>query len=102
MDKSKAYEIVKKFISYLKSNNFNIDSAYLFGSHTKGKANEYSDIDIAVVFKQLSDSFDMQVQLMKLRRKFDTRIEPHPFNKSEFNSSNPLAKEIIHTGQEII
>jgi hypothetical protein len=38
---------------------------------------------------------------MKLRRKFDNRIEPHPFSESDFNTSNPLAKEILKNGLEI-
>ena len=47
------------------------------------------------------DTFDMQVKLMKLRRKFDTRIEPHAFRESDFEISNPLANEILKTGLEI-
>ena len=81
MDEKKAIKIVKKYINFLRINNLNIERAYLFGSYTKGIVNEDSDIDIAIVFKDLQDSFDMQVQLMKLRRKIDTRIEPHPFNE---------------------
>ena len=56
------------------------------------------DIDLAVVFREFEDSFDMQVQLMKLRRKIDTRIEPHPFLESDFDDSNPLVHEILDTG----
>jgi hypothetical protein len=44
---------------------------------------------------------DMQLELMRLRRKIDCRIEPHPFRESEFESSNPLESEIIKYGQEI-
>lgn len=63
---------------------------------------EDSDIDLAIIFKKLNDTFDMQVKLMKLRRKFDTRIEPHAFRSSDFKISNPLANEILKTGLEII
>jgi hypothetical protein len=38
---------------------------------------------------------------MKLRRKFDTRIEPQVFRESDFHISNPLANEILKTGIEI-
>jgi len=79
----------------------NIKKAYIFGSYVKGIIKEDSDIDLAIVFKNLEDSFDKQVQLMKLRRKFDTRIEPHAFRESDFHISNPLANEIIKTGLEI-
>ena len=102
MDKKKALKIVKKYIDFLRTNNFNIERAYLFGSYAKGFFNEDSDIDLAVVFKDLPDSFDMQVQLMKLRRKFDTRIEPHPFKESDFNLSNPFANEVLNTGLLVV
>ena len=102
MDQKKDREMIKKYINFLRENDFNIEKVYLFGSYAKGVVTEDSDIDLAVVFKKLSDSFDMQVQLMKMRRKFDTRIEPHPFEESDFNSSNPLAREILNTGFEIV
>lgn len=102
MDKKETLEIVKKYIDYLMNNNFYIQRVYLFGSYAKGIVDKDSDIDIAVVFKDLPDSFDMQVQLMKLRRKFDTRIEPHPFEESDFNLTNPLAIEILTTGVQIV
>lgn len=38
---------------------------------------------------------------MKLRRKFDLRIEPHPFRESEFSKQDPLVFEILKYGQEI-
>ena len=102
MDEKKAHNIVKKYVKFLMKNNFNIETAYIFGSYAKGYFNEDSDIDLAVVFKELPDSFDMQVQLLKLRRKFDTRIEPHPFRASDFISANPLASEILSTGLQIV
>lgn len=75
--------------------------AYLFGSYIKGTITEDSDIDLTIIFNNLADTFDIQVQLMKLRRKFDTRIEPHAFRESDFQMSNPLANEILKTGVEI-
>jgi len=43
----------------------------------------------------------MQLELMRLRRKIDSRIELHPFRESEFELSNPIVSEIIRYGQEI-
>ena len=77
------------------------DQIILFGSYAKGNFNEESDIDIAVIFNDYSSLIDMQLELMRLRRKIDSRIEPHPFRESEFESSNPLVSEIIKYGQEI-
>jgi len=44
---------------------------------------------------------DDQLLLMKLRRKVDLRIEPHPFLIEEFSADNPFVKTIIETGEEI-
>jgi hypothetical protein len=43
----------------------------------------------------------MQVELMRLRRNIDSRIEPHPFRESEFEISNPIVSEILKYGREI-
>ncbi len=101
MDKDKASQIARKYISFIRKRDPDVQKAYIFGSCVKGTIKEDSDIDLAIIFKNLDDSFDMQVQLMKLRRKFDTRIEPHPFRESDFQASNPFANEILNTGLEI-
>jgi len=101
MDQRTAIEIVNKYIGYLKRNNFNVQKAYLFGSYVNGKYNEDSDIDLAIVMKKLSNSFTAQVELMKISRKFDTRIEPHPFEESDFNATNPFANEILNKGIQL-
>jgi len=102
MDQQTASRIAKKYIRFLKNLNPDVIDAYIFGSCAKGTIREDSDIDLAIIFRNLSDSFDMQVTLMKLRRQFDTRIEPHPFRESDFNISNPLVNEILKTGIRII
>jgi len=79
----------------------NFKKAYLFGSYAKGSEHEESDIDIAIVLGNMSDFFDIQMQLMRIRRKIDLRIEPHPISENEFNDSNPFAFEIKRTGIEI-
>ena len=102
MDKNEIIEVLKRYIAFLKRNKYNIATAYLFGSVAQGNSNEDSDIDIALVINGLKDSFSSQIELMKMRRDFDVRIEPHPFNASEFNSSNPFIRNIINTGIKII
>ena len=101
MDQSKASEIASQYFDFVKKNEVNVKKGYIFGSFAKGTANEDSDIDLAIVFDELDDTFDMQVKLMKVRRKFDSRIEPHPFRESDFQDSNPLAYEIMKTGVEL-
>ncbi len=101
MDKKQAPEAAVKYAIFLRKINPSIKKIYLFGSYAKGTANDNSDIDLAIIFDNLSDTFDMQVELMKMRRKFDTRIEPHPFNESDFNATHPLANEILNNGVEV-
>jgi predicted nucleotidyltransferase len=89
------------YAQHLKSKYRGLRKVYLFGSHAKGSNHPESDIDIAAVFEEVADSFDLQVQLMKIRRQYDLRIEPHIFQIEDFDSSHPLASEIIKTGIEI-
>ncbi|MBI5217933.1 MAG: nucleotidyltransferase domain-containing protein [Bacteroidia bacterium] len=102
MDKRNAFEIVNNYINYLKNNRFSVVNAYIFGSYANGKNTEDSDIDLAIIMNNIEDSIDMQVQLMMLRRNYETIIEPHPFDVSEFNNEHPFADEIIKTGIKII
>ncbi len=103
MDKTVDKEIIN-FLNIIKENYMDIEIAYLFGSYVKGKATEDSDIDIALIFKNMDDSkrFDMQVELMRIASKIDSRIEPHPISHDYFNSGNPFAAEIRNTGVEIM
>lgn len=101
MDQNTAFEIIKKYIDCLKANKYNIKKAYVFGSYTNGRFHEDGDIDLAIVLSNLSNSFIMQIELMKLSRKFDTRIEPHPFDELDFNESNPFVNEILTKGIQI-
>lgn len=93
---------VKEYIAFLRKNSYPVQKVYVFGSYAKGNMREDSDIDLAVVLKNLRNSFYTQVELMKLRRDFDLRIEPHPFDETDFNSSNPFVNEILSTGIQIL
>jgi predicted nucleotidyltransferase len=100
MDKTDALNIAQKYAGAVKA-NFNFIKVILFGSYAKGTHNDDSDIDIAVIFKDYDNLIDMQLELMKLRRKIDSRIEPHPFRESEFDISDPVVNEIVKYGEEI-
>ena len=57
---------------------------------------EQSDIDVAVISKDFTgDLVDDTLKLMRVRRKVDNRIEPHPIIANDFNDSNPFVKEIM-------
>jgi predicted nucleotidyltransferase len=100
MDKKTAITIAQKYATVVKS-AFDYDKIILFGSYSKGNFNEHSDIDVAVVFGDYDNHIQRQVELLKLTRHVDSRIEPHPFRKKDFNVNNPLAYEILLSGEEL-
>jgi len=79
-----------------------LKKAYLFGSYAKGNEHKDSDIDIAVVIGKMDDFFSIQMELMRLRRTIDLRIEPHPIWEGDFNMQNPFAFEVHNTGIELV
>lgn len=95
--------VIADYIKLIKEKYTNIEKAYLFGSFAKGKSTQDSDIDVALIFKELDDSkrFDIQVQLMLMASKIDSRIEPHPISYEDFYSGNPFGIEIQKTGVEL-
>jgi predicted nucleotidyltransferase len=101
MDKRSTITIITDYLKAIPSDKYELSKAYLFGSYARNNQHEESDIDLALVIRNLADPFVAQVELMKLRRKFDLRIEPHPFSESEFSIQDPLVFEILKYGQEI-
>ncbi|MFH2095819.1 MAG: nucleotidyltransferase domain-containing protein [Bacteroidota bacterium] len=100
MDKEDALNIAYRYANVVKE-KYDFIKIILFGSYAKGSYNVDSDIDIAVVFKDYKNLLDIQLELMRLRRKIDSRIEPHPFREVDFEASNPIVNEILKYGQEI-
>ena len=101
MDKRAAPEQILGYINQLKMSYSDLRKVYIFGSFVKGSSRQDSDIDMALVFDDVKDTFDRQVQLMKIRRNYDSRIEPHVFRIADFDASHPLAGEILATGVEV-
>ena len=101
MSKRELFKIIRRYISHIKSKGFEVKSAYLFGSYAKDKANSESDIDIAIILKNVDDYFDTRVELMKLRRNINLYIEPHPISETDFKH-HPLFNEINKYGLKVI
>ena len=101
MDKNDALNIARQFAALVKT-NYDCEQIFLFGSYVKDNFHDESDIDIAVILKGFDNPIDTQLELMRLRRKIDSRIEPHPFREKDFNSSNPLVQEIMKYGKRIV
>lgn len=92
-------KIVKEYASIIVRAGLPIEKIILFGSYALKNANDNSDIDLAVVLRELKeDRFATRLKLLKYCRDFNDVIEPHPFLNSEFNDTNPFASEIIKNG----
>jgi len=101
-DKHLIYKEVEQYISLLRDKHIQVIQAYLFGSYATGRADEWSDIDLAIITdKFVGDGFDFRFLLTKLARTIDPDIEPHPYLLSEFNESNPVAGEIMRNGERV-
>jgi len=101
MDKTDVINIVRRYAEALQS-RFDFQKIIVFGSYARGNPGKDSDIDIAIVFSNFSNRFDIQAELMKLTRHIDTRIEPHPFREHEFDISNPFVYEIVSSGMDVM
>ena len=95
-------ENVRIFLEKLRNTGMSISEAYIFGSYAKGKADKWSDIDIAVVSPQSgNDRFEERVRFTELAMSVDDRIEPLPFNQDTFNNSDPFVQKIVTEGLSV-
>ena len=97
---AKIIETAERFIRLIPP-DLAVKKSFLFGSYAKETEREESDIDIALVLGNMPDFFATQMQLRKLRRTIDLRIEPHPIREADFNSQHPFAFEIQKSGIEL-
>ena len=100
MDKNEAIEKVRKYKDLLVK-QMNIEQVFLYGSYARGNYREDSDIDVAIVVRNLSgDFFSVNPLLWKLRRQIDDRIEPVIIDR-DFDRAGFL-NEIKKEGIEIV
>ncbi|QRR02356.1 nucleotidyltransferase domain-containing protein [Dyadobacter sandarakinus] len=90
MDKGEAIELARTYVRFVRQ-SYPVSKAFLFGSFAKGNFHADSDIDVAMVLDYSNDIIETQIDMMKLRRKIDLRIEPHPFTFGDFQLSNLVA-----------
>ncbi len=93
----------KRFVAALQAKGMQVENAYLFGSYATGHARRDSDIDVAVVSRDLSgDWLDDFCYLTRIADDIDVRMEVVPFRPRDFRDENPLVWEIKTTGIPLI
>jgi len=86
-------EVVKRYLASLPALGIHACRAVLFGSYVRGKANEYSDIDLVVIAPEF-DGY-REISLIKALWRAtvtDSRIEPIPCGEREWETdgSRPI------------
>lgn len=93
MDKSKALvkQKIEQYIEELEKYVM-VEKAILFGSWTKGTADEYSDIDLAIFSPDFGKQRLKEAQLLsKVAWNIDNAIEAIPYSTAELNHDDPTS-----------
>ena len=94
---------LKDFVALMRE-RYNIYAVVLYGSYADGRANDESDIDVAVFSDDFGkDPYEEMKALFRLRRQIDTDIEPLPFSREAYFSSDAaeFVNEIVRKGKVI-
>lgn len=79
-----------------------IRQAYLFGSHVAGKAQPWSDIDLALISEDfVEDTFEDAVRLSVLASKVDSRLEIHLFTPKQCGLDSALFQQVVRSGVKL-
>lgn len=78
--------------------SYSVKLAYLFGSHSHGKATEFSDVDIAVLFEEVSDK-----EMEKLRTELMELLGEEAIDLIDLEKASPRLKyHIVKEGRILI
>jgi predicted nucleotidyltransferase len=94
---------IQSYLEVLEKEKLPIERVFLFGSHAKKKARQWSDIDICIISPKFRDRCHAIDYLWKKRGAEDVEhgIAPVGFHPKDFIDEDPLAWEIKTTGIEI-
>lgn len=100
MTKTAVLSVINMYKKKLKEAGVPVERVILFGSHAKGTAHKWSDIDTCVISRTFGhDRHSERLMLMKLTESETERIEPHPYSPNDLtNRFDPLANEIRRNG----
>ena len=96
-------DVIESYIAALERNHVHVQRAVLFGSYAHGRANEWSDIDIALVSDAFEgDRFDDRSKIRRITLSVSSDLSPLPFRPEDFIPENPFVKEILEKGVRIV
>ena len=96
-------KIIDQYIRELEANDIHIGKAILFGSYARGNADDWSDIDIALVSEAFEgDRLEDRNKIRKITLSVSSDLSPLPFRPEDFSPENPFVKEIIEKGITLV
>ncbi len=95
--------IIDQYIKLLNENNFPIEKAFIFGSYSRGKNHQYSDLDLALVSPAFEGNrIKDKNKIRAFTLSVSSMLEVMPFTPKDFSVENPFAKEIIENGIRVV
>ncbi|MBN2092718.1 nucleotidyltransferase domain-containing protein [candidate division KSB1 bacterium] len=85
-------KIVLQYVENLKK-SLRIEKVILYGSYAEGRANENSDIDLAIISPDVNSNNlieYLQLSTRAIPRKIDIDIEPLIFSTDEYNTASSV------------
>jgi len=104
MAKRAIIKAIKNYLQLLEEQGISIEKAYLFGSYSKNKETEDSDIDLLIVSNQFDLRDDYLIgKIWALTRKINSKIEPYIVTTEGFYADevSPLIQIVKQEGIEI-
>jgi predicted nucleotidyltransferase len=96
---------IKRYLKRLGAKGLRVDFGIIFGSYAQGNATPISDIDLIVVSSKYDKQYkaDDENLLWRVAAKTDSRIEPIPCGKREWQdgSDNPIIEIAKKAGEKI-
>ena len=103
MAKKQIIDIARKYMMLLRKEGIEFERIYLYGSYSKEKETEDSDINLMVVAS--SDNMDdySTGKIWALTKKVNSRIEPYLVSKKRFETddTSPIIQIVKREGIEI-
>lgn len=97
----KIEKIINILNSALKKEFPDFKGAYLYGSYTKGKVHEDSDIDIVALFEKTPDMdrrFKIWSIVGPIEAHYDVFLDLHPMTKEELEYNQVYYNEVVNKG----
>ena len=96
---------VKNYLAALSLRGITVERAVVFGSRARGRADEWSDIDLLIISPQFDDMKDRSIinLLWRVAARTDSRIEPIPCGSIQWlNDDSSAIIEIARREGEVL